>query len=836
MLAEILVLVLVLAVGTLMVVDVVRTRGESTHGHPEGAAYDVRPGTSDASRGGYPQTFPREPAGSTIPAGTGMPAGAPAPAQTRTTAAVTTAVAAGAGLAAATRDAGPARRQESSSVSAGASQQPRAVSSPAPGASVPGPESGSLRTRLVMLVVIPVVAVTAVAFCIVRIASLLRSPMPGNDEAILSVLTIGAAVIVLAALWAVIAVARSVLQPLHKLRAATIELAGDGLPYAIRRMREANGGPVSSGLKPIDVNAPGEIGEIARAFDQVRKEMLRLTANEATVHGKLDEMYVNLSHRSQSLVERQIRLIESLARGEQDAERLTSLSRLDHIASRMHRNSQNLLVLAGQDLSSGLSRPVTLANVINAAVSEVEGYERVVVEAQPDIAVRGPAVGDVAHLFAELTENATSFSAADMPVAVSGRVLGTGGVLVEIADRGIGMTEKEMAYANWQLENPSAADINVAKWMGLFVVARLAARHGTRVRLRPGEPGGLTALVWLPDEVLTHQGAAASPMLPDLGSARSTPGVPEPAAGPGYATTGRMATAARSAEFASARVSPQDAAADSPLATDAGQRPGRAWSPGGMQPVSFAEQPAPSQVEPSAPQWVEQPAPQWAEQPVPQWSEQPVPQRAEQPAPPPAEQSAPPAEQPAPPAEQPAPPPAELVTLQAEQPAVPGPSGVGQADATAQDLGISSAPSGALGDETSPAEVIVPPAEDLARTAGLPIYSEVESVWFRSGRQAPGSPGRGAAAESGWSSPADAGWQAAQTVDSPASGGSTAAGLPRRMPNANLIPGSIPSNPPAVPNRSPAAVRDRLAGLQRGVSEGRAAAVEADDSGGNDES
>ncbi len=130
----------------------------------------------------------------------------------------------------------------------------------------------------------------------------------------------------------------------------------------------------------------------------------------------------------------------------------------------------------------------------------------------------------------------------------------------------------------------------------------------------------------------------------------------------------------------------------------------------------------------------------------------------------------------------------------------------------------------------------MPPAEDLARTGGPPIYDEVESVWFRSGRQAPGSAGRTVAAESGWSSPADAGWQAAQTVDSPASGGSTAAGLPRRMPNANLVPGSIPSAPLAAPNRSPAAVRDRLAGLQRGVSEGRAAAVEADDPGGDDES
>jgi len=825
MLIEILLALVVVAVALLIGLDLAKTQSEGPHGHHDALPYDVRPGTSDATRSGYPQAFLREPAATGIPAATAAPAATATPALTGAPAGIAapagTAIAAGTAIPAALHDAGPARRPESISAPAGGSQQPRAVSSSAQGTSVPGPTSGRVRTRLLLLVIIPAVAVTAVAFCIARIASLLSSPMPGDDEAILSVLTILSVVIVFAALWAVFAVARSVLQPLYKLQAAAQQMAGDGLPYAVRRLSEANGGPVSSGLKPIDVDASGEIGEIARAFDQIRKEMLRLTANEATVHGKLDEMYVNLSHRSQSLVERQIRLIENLARGEQDTERLANLSRLDHIASRMHRNSQNLLVLAGQDLASGWTRPVTLVNVINAAVSELEGDERVVVDAQPDVAIRGPAVGDLAHLFAELAENATSFSAADMPVDISGRQLTTGGVLVELADRGIGMTEKEMAYANWQLENPSAADISVAKWMGLFVVARLAARHGIRVRLRPGEPGGLTALVWLPDEILTHQGAAASPMLGDLGSARSAPGSPDAAVDSGYAATGRMTTAASSAEFASARGNSQDRPVGPRLATDVGRRPGRAWSPGGMQPVSFAEQPAATRAEQPV-SFAEQPAATRAEQPV-SFAEQPVLPQAEQPAPARAEQPAPAQAE-------------QLITLQAEQPAARAPSGSGQPGTAAEDAAASSAAPRVLGDETSPIEVIVPPVERIARAGGPPIYDEVESVWFRSGRQAPGSPGRTTAAESGWSSPADEGWRAAQTVDSPALGGSTAAGLPRRQPNANLVPGSIPSTPPAAPNRSAAAVRDRLAGLQRGVSEGRAAANEAEDPGGSDES
>src|SRR5499427_4946794 len=123
---------------------------------------------------------------------------------------------------------------------------------------------------------------------------------------------------------------------------------------------------------------------------------------------------------------------------------------------------------------------------------------------QPGIAVRGQAVNDVVHLLAELAENATSFSAADTPVAVSGHLLNSGGVLLEITDQGVGMRAEEMAHANWRLDNPPVVDVAVSRRMGLFVVARLAARHGIRVRLRPASMGGLTALVWLPDEVIAY--------------------------------------------------------------------------------------------------------------------------------------------------------------------------------------------------------------------------------------------------------------------------------------------------------------------------------------------
>jgi signal transduction histidine kinase len=252
-----------------------------------------------------------------------------------------------------------------------------------------------------------------------------------------------------------------------------------------------------------------EMDRAALAFDRMHREMSRSAADEAALRDRLNAVYVNLSHRNQALAERQLRLIQHLEQSERDELRLADLSRMNRIAMRMYRNAQNLLVLAGHDSSARWTQPVTLAHLVEAALSEIEGSERVSFDIQPDIAVRGPAVNDVVHLLEELTENATSFSAAGMPVHITGRMLNTGGALIDITDQGIGMAVQELAYTNHQLENPPAMDADVHKSMGLLVVARLAARHGIRVRLNQAEFGGLTALVWFPDEVLTRPGVAA---------------------------------------------------------------------------------------------------------------------------------------------------------------------------------------------------------------------------------------------------------------------------------------------------------------------------------------
>jgi signal transduction histidine kinase len=625
-------------------------------------------------------------------------------------------------------------------------------------------------------------------------------------------------------------VGRSMVRPLRRLRAGALEIAGLRLPETVRRMSETDGEGVSLDVEPIDVDSLDEIGEVARAFDQVHREALRLAANEAALRGNVNAMFVNLSRRSQSLVERQIRLIDDLEQGEQDPERLSSLFQMDHLATRMRRNSENLLVLAGHDESRRWNQPLALVDVLRASLSEIEHYERVTLNVQPGIVVRGQAVSDVVHLTAELIENATSFSAAETPVSIGGHLLGSGGVLLEITDEGVGMSAEEMAHANWRLDNPPVVDVAVSRRMGLFVVARLAAKHGIRVRLRPAASGGLIALVWLPDEAIMQEGPGTSPGLHPVESPESAAGT---AAGgamtSGWGDTGRTAaeqevSAARTPRFA-------------PLRVDAGEA-GLARRVPGAGPRPGAD-----------PGWVA------ATGPLPAFRT--VPRPASESSPEPAAAGAQPE------AGTGGEPPAEPRTAGADQPAETyEPFGTGaypvvgagassfesppvfSAPAAASDAyvddatdygSLSRVDGGGNGRQSdSSHEVVVPSAEDLGEGNRLPIFEAVESDWFRRGRQAVGrSPSAGEKVGNGWasSSAADAGWRAAEVVHTPSSGGVTAAGLPKRVPQANLVPGtaaSAASGGPAsasTPTRSAAATRDRFSSFQRGVRRGRAAAT-----------
>jgi PAS domain S-box-containing protein len=242
---------------------------------------------------------------------------------------------------------------------------------------------------------------------------------------------------------------------------------------------------------------------------------IRDVTEQAALRKSIGDLLHNLARRSQGLVDRQLELIDELERHEVDPDRLDELFRMDHLATRMRRNVENLIVLSGVDQRRRWSESVPLGDVVEAAVAEVEDYSRVQITGIHDLTLAGQAASDVAHLLAELVENATSFSSPTTMVKVSGGPTGNGYVL-EIEDHGIGMSDADLAEANRRLAEPLAADIAVSRMMGFHVVGRLAARHGIRVQLRPCWFGGVAALVLLPAVLVGSAGEhpAMAPPVP----------------------------------------------------------------------------------------------------------------------------------------------------------------------------------------------------------------------------------------------------------------------------------------------------------------------------------
>jgi signal transduction histidine kinase len=308
-------------------------------------------------------------------------------------------------------------------------------------------------------------------------------------------------------------VARSLVLPLRRLRAGALDIASAQLPERVRLLSENPDSAASLEVAPISVTSQDEIGQVARAFDQVHSEAVRLAGEQALLRSSFNAMFVNLSRRSQTLIERLARMIDNLEQNEDDPDRLGSLFSMDHLVTRMRRNSENLLLLAGHENPRKWSDAIPLADIARAATSEIEQYNRVTLNISPGVSVIGQAVSDVVHLLAELIENATIFSPKDTHVQVSTQELSSGGVLVEIVDKGIGVSDARLTDMNWRLDNPPTIDVSVSRHMGLFAVARLAERHRVRVRLRPAPPQGLSALVWLPDSVIersTSRGLGAT--------------------------------------------------------------------------------------------------------------------------------------------------------------------------------------------------------------------------------------------------------------------------------------------------------------------------------------
>ena len=323
-----------------------------------------------------------------------------------------------------------------------------------------------------------------------------------HDAAIRDAILVLAAIV--AALLVVLLVARSLVRPLRVLRDGALKVAHSDLGREIARVRAGDESPPA----PLPVYTTEEIGQVAHAVDELHTQALQFAGDEARLRILVNDMFETMSRRNRSLVDQQLSLIDRLERNEEDPERLDSLFRLDHLAARMRRNGANLLVLAGAQGSRGEQRAaVALSSVIHAAASEVEDYRRVETSMVPDCAIAGPVYGDVVHLLAELVENALRYSPPASPVRVSAGFRSDGAVLLQIADVGLGMTDGDRRIANTRLRAGGEVTPDNARHMGLFVVGRLADRHGIRVRLRGSSlddgRSGTTAEVYLPSTVLT---------------------------------------------------------------------------------------------------------------------------------------------------------------------------------------------------------------------------------------------------------------------------------------------------------------------------------------------
>jgi len=619
-------------------------------------------------------------------------------------------------------------------------------------------------------------------------------------------------------------VARSLLKPLRVLRRDALDVANRRLPETVQRILD-DPDPVAASrnaVDPVPVFTREETGQLARSFDAVHDQAVRMATEQAMLRDNINSIFVNLSRRSQTLVERQLSLIDRLEQDEQDPDQLASLFELDHLATRMRRNSESLLVLSGHGLSRQLNRPVPAAEVVGAAVSEVEHYARVEVLSSPDVTVQGRAVSDLVHLIAELLDNATSFSEPEKKVSVRMAFTRKKELAIQITDAGVGMSEEDIEATNLRLAEPPDLDVAVTRRMGLYVVARLAKRHNIIVRLRDNEDieGGLVARVTVPATLVQRSGAAPQSMtttsLTDSSVESSFPAQP----------------AARASSIASAftgsipRLRPDGTVADE---SQVDRTPDDLAGYPPFQPVGYAGFNA-------------APAPGWDDVEVYDGD--------------------------------------ALIAHEDDEFENGHPyHGENGNNGQSSSVALFGSPlpepeySGDTGYHSLSGEVSSPPAMELdAPTERLPIYEAVLSQWFEAAdtgsMPAPDAPAVNGASNDGdeedgvmagppdtdanWQSPGDEGWLAAQALMSSREEKITSAGLPKRVPKAQLVPGSAtprhelaePEAPtaagvavPAVatatampmPPRTADAVRGRMSSYQQGVRRGRHALVDTTD-------
>ncbi|SFW61584.1 sensor histidine kinase [Amycolatopsis australiensis] len=657
--------------------------------------------------------------------------------------------------------------------------------------------------------------------------------------------------VVLAALAAAIAlmliVARLMLRPLRVLRRSALDVAYTRLPETVQAILD-DPDPVGASKKavqPVPVTSRDEIGEVARSFDIVHEQAVKMAAEQALLRENVNGIFVNLSRRSQRLVERQLGVIDRLEADEQDPDHLASLFELDHLATRLRRNGESLLVLSGAGLAKSVPKPVPAADVIGAAVSEIEQYARIEVGVVPDVAVQGLAIHDLVHVLAELLDNATYFSEPETKVIVRAVVTRRKALAIQVTDHGVGMSEERLAEVNARLADPPDLDVSVTRRMGLYVVSRLAKRHGIEVRLRENEDieGGVIARVVVPAELLTPLRPGMQRQTPPPANRSETsmslPSIPIPAARTGFDQTQAHTPVPPSAPPPPPAPKPAEPVAnqgglvplDQPISLDDLVSGGRAAGPFLSPDLPKSETPAWPTAEDLAPLTPSANGEgasshagdtQFAPLVLPKREPKFVPPEEPAAAPPPAEE-------------------AGSSALEDDVPTRRLPiyqSVLSRWFSEGDDSAADPVPPQSEGEDPN-----LPPltgSDDTASADTASADAPADELRPTAATRHPLLP-----ADDGWHSASDDGWQAAQSLLESKNEEITPAGLPKRIPNAYLVPGSISSQSPAdapaqssfadagagMPGtgaitRSASAARSRMASFQRGYTSGRHALKE----------
>ena len=307
-------------------------------------------------------------------------------------------------------------------------------------------------------------------------------------------------------------IGRRLVRELSSLRQTALELANERLPDVVRRL--AAGEEVDASAQAPTITATSdEVRQVGEAFATVQQTAVEAAVGQAKLRQGISHIFRNLARRSQSLLHRQLALLDAMERRAREPQELDDLFRVDHLATRMRRHAESLIILSGDAPARGWRNPVPLVDVLRAAVAEVEDYTRIKVSATTQASLAGPAVGDVIHMIAELAENATIYSPPQTPVLITGSVVGQG-FAVEIEDRGLGMSTAHRDEINAQLENPPAFDLSGSDQLGLFVAGQLAKRQNIRISLRSSAYGGTTAIVLIPRSLVVPEGTAAKDATP----------------------------------------------------------------------------------------------------------------------------------------------------------------------------------------------------------------------------------------------------------------------------------------------------------------------------------